>query len=381
MRVLYINHVSQMSGAEHSLLELLKAIPRDEVEPVVALPGEGLFEEKLKAIGIETVHAPLVRLKKSLKPKFLATAVLGVYRSAQQLARLVKEREISCIHSNSTSAHFVGGRVAKTTGKPAIWHVRDVASIPVGGKMLGRSATRIVAISHAVRDSLIRQGLPDDRMRVVHNGVDLCRFNPEADGSHIRQEHRVPTDGFVFGMLAQMVPWKRHDLFLSAAGEISTRYPQTRFWVVGDDLFGDHPDYVAALHRQVCSRGLANQVSFFGYRSEIPNIIAGMAAVVVPSDCEPFGRVVIEAMAMGKPVIATRAGGPMEIIEDGKDGILISPGAVGELSAAMDELVSEPQLGSRLGAAAREHVVGKFDIQRTAKAICEIYHELVRSEV
>lgn len=378
MRVLYINHVSQMSGAEHSLLELLKALPRDEVEPVVALPGEGLFEEKLKAIGIETVHAPLVRLKKSLAPNFLATAVLRLYRSAQQLACLVKERDISCIHSNSTSAHFVGGRVGTKTGRPAIWHVRDVASIPVGSKMLGRTATRIVAISHAVRDALVRQGLPEDRIQVVHNGVDVWRFNPETDGSQIRQEHRVPTDGFVFGMLAQMVPWKRHDLFLDAAGEVSTRHPQTRFWVVGDDLFGDHPDYIAALRRQVCSRGLADRVSFFGYRSEIPNIIAGMDAVVVPSDCEPFGRVVIEAMAMAKPVIATRAGGPMEIIEEGKNGFLISPGEVGELAAAMDQLVANPQLGSRFGAVARRRVVDAFDIRRTVKATCEIYREVSR---
>lgn len=377
MRVLYLNHVSSMGGAEHSLLELLKRVPRGEVEPVVALPEEGPLASHLRSIGIEIVIASLARLKRRPGPFRAFRDVLRILGARRQLARFVESREIDLLHANSVSSHFVAGPVGRSQGRPVVWHARDLRPIPIARRMLGKTATRIIAISQAVRRSLLDQGFPEDKIVVLYNGVDTARFHPGRTGGTERERLNVPAGGFVFGMIAQMVPWKRHDLFLEAASQIAARYPHARFWIAGDDAFADHPDYVASLRGQAESSALADKVLFLGYRENIEEVMAGLDALVLPSDAEPFGRVLIEAMAMGKPVIATRAGGPPEVLEEGQHGFLTSPGDRSELYQAMARMVEEPERAHSMGTAARRHVEDCFSIDRHVAATVSLYRELV----
>ncbi|MBI3921841.1 MAG: glycosyltransferase family 4 protein [Armatimonadetes bacterium] len=377
MRVLYLNHVSSMGGAEHSLLELLKRVPRDEVEPVVALPEGGPLASHLRSISIEIVTASLVRLKLRLGLLRAFKTGLRILGARRKLSRFVEAREIDLLHANSVSSHFVAGPVGKSQGRPVVWHVRDLRPIPIARGMLGQTATRIIAISQAVRRSLLDQGFPEDKIVVLYNGVDTARFHPGRSGGTERGRLNVPSGSFVFGMIAQMVPWKRHDLFLAAASEIAVRYPHARFWIVGDDVFADHPDYVASLRAQSSSPALSGKVSFLGYREDIEAVIAGLEALVLPSDAEPFGRVLIEAMAMGKPVIATRAGGPPEILEEGHHGYLTNPGDRNELYQAMARMIEEPERSHNMGTAARRHVEDCFSIDRHVAATVSLYRELV----
>ncbi|NCO34736.1 MAG: hypothetical protein AUJ92_14680 [Armatimonadetes bacterium CG2_30_59_28] len=379
-RILYVNHVSQMSGAEHSLLGLLTTLPRDRFEPIVALPDEGPLRNRVEGLGIETVSVPLGRLKRSLQPTHMLDSLNRIYRSRQALKAFCQQRDICLIHSNSTRAHFAGGHAARLLGLPAIWHCRDLTDIPICKGMLGRTATSIVAISEAVRLSLVRQAFSPTKIRVIHNGVDVDRFQPRPPDEELCRRYAVPENGFVFAIIGQIVPWKRHDLFLAAAARIAPAFPQARFWIIGDDLFNDHPEYCRQLRRRADEPDLRARVVFTGFIEAIDRVLSSVQAVVVPSDNEPFGRVVIECMAAAKPVIATRAGGPVEIIENHHTGILIPPDNINALTDAMQELLKRSQWRDRLGREAREHVCNNFSLTKNTTNTCQLYEELLRPD-
>lgn len=377
MRILYINHVSLMSGAEHSLLALLQRLPRDEFDPVVALPCEGVLSERLASLHIRTLFVPLQRFRRSHHPRHILSALLCIVRSTRHLQRFLRENPVDLIHANSTTAHFVAACVGTKAMCPVIWHVRDLTMIPFGRRFLSRSATCVIAISEAVRQSLARQGISDEKVRVIHNGVDADTFNPQVDGSAVRSQYHVPEGCVVFGMVGQLIPWKQHDLFVTAAARVAEMFPEAHFWIVGEDLFGDHPDYVHMLHAKVRALHLIERLTFLGYQSEMPRVMAGMDVLVLPSTREPFGRVLIEAMACGKPVIAARAAGPLEIVEEGRQGLLVAPNDPSAFAEAMCKMMLSPERRHAWGEAARRRAVAEFGIDKTVEKTCNLYRETV----
>jgi len=230
---------------------------------------------------------------------------------------------------------------------------------------LARRCQRTVAISQVVRRHIIEATVDcADQITVVYNGIAGDDFAPEWPGHQIKRELGLATDTPVVVTVGQLVPWKRHDLFVEAARIIGQARAEVRFWIVGADMFGEHRRYVQDLKSSA-----PGSVRFLGYRT-----------VVHCSTCEPFGRAILEAMSLGRPCVAPRAGGVAELIDHGSSGLLVKPADAAALAEGTLRLLDDQQLASQLGEGAQQRVRTVFAAQGTARQIQQVYEELVKEE-
>ena len=376
--VLYVSHTARLGGAEHSLLLLLEHLDRDRFRPMVAVPARGPLTRRLDELGVGHCVVGMSRIERSHNPVTLARYFLMWRRAIGRIAELIRDLDIDLVHANSTTAHLFAAPAAKRRHVPCVWHVRD-ASSPGGwlDRMMVRNARAIVAISESVRSGLHHPRMAADKTSVIPNGVDTERFAP-AERMTVRNELGLSVATPAAGILGQVVPWKRHDLFLEAAAAVSRRLPEARFLVVGDNRFGDWPGLIDGLRQQSQRLGIADRVLFLGWRDDVVAILNAMDVLVMTSENEPFGRVVIEAMACGKPVVSFRCGGPAEIIEHEKTGLLVAPRDVSGLAGAMERLLADPARCAEMGKLAREHVCRKFSAELCAGRVQEVYARLLR---
>jgi glycosyltransferase involved in cell wall biosynthesis len=380
MNVLYLNHSSQISGAEQSLRALLWQFRRAhvDVEPVIALPGAGPFADSLREGEWNVTFAPLRRLK---RPQNFISGMAGlveIMRTAPFISRLVQQTNSHLIHSNSTTAHLVGGLAAERAGRPAIWHTRDLVSLERIAPALAQRAAWVIAISKCVAERMEQDGVPPEKIRVVHNGLDTDEWRlPER--SQLRGSLGVTDDTFVFGCAGQLVPWKNHAAFIEAAQQIcqDADCARVRFVILGGDLWGEHQAYAQELRDLVKKYGLQDRFNFVPHQTDNVDALSAFDALVLCSHEEPFGRVLIEAMSLHKPVIAYAQKGPLEIITDLHDGILVPPDEEDGLANAMRRLLRETELREHLSHNARETVVQKFHIADSAQQILDIYREVL----
>jgi glycosyltransferase involved in cell wall biosynthesis len=375
--VLYVNHTSQLGGAEHSLLLLLEHIDRARFNPVAVVPQTGPLTEALDAIGVPWHIASMARLKRTLNPVRLCRYFAMWRQAGGQIERLIGELSIDLVHANATTAHLFASPAAKRAHVPCIWHVRDVRS-PGGwiGRTMTQNASAIIAVSEAAKGGLHHSELAAPKRRVIHNGIDTAKFKP-GDGMALRTELGLSGSTPLAGIVGQIVPWKGHGHFLAACAIAAEKLPDARFLVVGDDRFGDNPGLLDRLKGEAHSRGLGDRVMFLGWRDDAVAVMNALDVLVVSSETEPFGRVVIEAMACGKPVVSFRCGGPAEIIEHEKTGLLTTPHDATEMAAGMVRLLSGPADAAEMGRLGRDVVCERFSAELHAASMQEVYTRLL----
>ena len=362
-RVLFVHHSSQAGGAEKSLLDLISCLSK-EWATLIACPGGGPLVEQLEAAGGHVVPVPITRFKRTACPIQLMRYFLAWRRGMRALEAIIKDADVDIIHSNSTTAHLYAGAAAAHCRIPSVWHIRDTA-IPGLARLILPTASACIAVSHFIADRVgpTARSEPD----VIHNGVDLDEFHPA------QQPPETPT----VAMAGQLVPWKTHRHFLLAAAKIREAVPSAKFLIVGDDLFGDHPGYREELESLAEEAGIAKSLEFTGYRNDLPRLLRSVSVLVHPSRGEPFGRVIVEAMASGVPVVAYEDGGPAEIISHEETGLLLRPGDAAQLASAVIRLLTDPAQAARFGQAGRARAVELFDRRRTALRVAEQYSRLL----
>ena len=219
-----------------------------------------------------------------------------------------------------------------------------------------------------------------DRVRLLYNGIDAERFNPNVPRD-FRTELGAGPDEVLIGISSRLAPDKGQDTFLRAAARVAAQEPRTRFVIVGDDsIFSDNAEYVPMLRRLATDLGLANRVAFLGFRQDMPAVYNSLDILVNAAWREAFGMVVVEAMACGKVVLGTRAGGIPEIITHGRDGYLFPVGDEEVLSDLLLELVRKPDLRRTIGQAARQTVLERFTIETQVKALEQVLAEIAGAE-
>ncbi|MFH1740184.1 MAG: glycosyltransferase [bacterium] len=232
---------------------------------------------------------------------------------------------------------------------------------------------RIIANSEAGRDSLVQMaGIPVEKIDVVPNGVDAerLRFDRSMARERLAAEFSLPSNACLFGIVAQLRPRKHHDLLFRAMRIVREKESRVHLLVVGD---GAERERLESLRREL---GLESDVTLTGYRSDVREILAGLDALVLPTSLEGCPVSVMEAMAAGLPVIAAKAGGVAELVEDQRTGLLIEPGNEESLTRAILSLVENPALRSKLGEAGREKIEKEFSLDRMAKQIENVYDAL-----
>ncbi len=411
--ILYLNHTAKMGGGEIALLNLVTALDKGYYRPVVVLAAEGPLVGKLRSAGIETRVLPLAASvletrKDSIGLKSLlrigqAGACIGY---AFRLARLARKLRADLIHTNSLKADLYGGLAGRLAWIPVVWHVRDSIDghylpAPVAAAFRGLSRiipTAVVANSEstlrtmrlgrrkvaatvysgaaaspgAALDLAALAGDADIRRTVVHDGYDAQAFGT-------RHPPAAPAPAApVVVLVGRIADWKGQHVFIEAAALVRDRFPQARFQIIGAPLFGEY-EYERSLHRRVAELGVGDRVSFLGFREDVPALLAQADIVVHASTLgEPFGQVVIEGMAAGKPVIATDGGALPEIVIPGVTGLLVPMGDAPVMAEAMAALLSDPARAAAMGEAGRLRAQERFTIAHTVRKLEGIYEYLLR---
>jgi L-malate glycosyltransferase len=228
-----------------------------------------------------------------------------------------------------------------------------------------RCATKVVANSQAARQILEAEGLAPASIAVVPNGVDLGSFVPRKPRGSVR----------TFITVANLRPEKSHETLLAAAAALVDSHPELRFLIVGDG------PRRAELQQLASTLGVSGHVEFLGHREDVPALLADADVFVLPSRSEAFPNGAIEGMAAGLPVVACAAGGLLDLVEPGTTGILIPPGDVGALTAALRTLVDEPLRTEAMGAAARRFVEQRYSFDRMVGSFDALYSSELRSRV
>ncbi len=379
-RVLIVNHTGIMGGAEVGLAEWIRFLDRDRVYPLVAAPMQGPLNDRLRAAGDRVLAQPMIRVQRTWNPCRMTVMAVQGWRQISMLSRLAGQERVRVLHANSNHAHLITAPAARRMGMPCIWHVRDLTPLGWIGRRLYRRASLIVAVSKSVERHVQQYRTGHDRVRVITNGIDVTRFNgdnPDRAAARRSLFPRIDDTMVLIGMVGNLVPWKRHDLFLDiAANMLRENADQLRFVIVGDDRFGDHPEYERSLICRITKSPLNGRVLLAGYREDIPRVMQALDILVHPAEREPFGRVMVEAMAADRPVVAVNAGGASEIVVDRVTGYLTAPNDVGAMTNAVRSLARNPALRRQLGEAGRQRALREFDVRRVGRLMTEMYEEL-----
>ncbi len=389
-KLLIVNHAVEMGGAERVLLRFLDALDRGLFEPALACPHHGPLVEAVEEHGIK-VHLgyPAARLlevrRKSLGggPIPRLAYPFDFARTAFSLARLIREERYDLVLTNSAKADIYGSLAGRLAGRPVVWRLHDIVDHDAFSRfnvLLFRTfaslfANRVLAVSGAVREALAAHGVDKDKITVVYNGIDVRGLSASLSRSRSREklaeEFGIDTGAPLAGLVGRLVDWKGPDRFIAAAAEVSRELPEARFLVVGDAVFGE-ASYVDGLKAQARRLGLESRVVFTGFREDALEMTAGLDLLVHASLLpDPLPTVLIEAMAMGVPVVAADAGGVREIVEDGVTGTVVPPGDVRATARAMLESLSRPEKARAMGEAGRERAARLFDIERQCRVLEE----------
>lgn len=395
MKVGYYNHTSDVSGAEISLLTMASHL--QDAEAVLLGPA-GELADRARANGIPYAVVPGYRARLTRNPLRLLRHAFGMAAEGRRLAKLIRELELDIVHANSIRAGLIVSLFARPKKLPVVWHIRDHMPQGLVGKLVravaARSASSLVCISEAVRQGTgdlagrtarrsapgAARSAPRELAAVIHNGVALGHADEadrEADRVRIRRELGASPGTVVVTIIGQIAPWKRQEDAIEALRLLLARGLDTQLWVVGEPKFREENiAYAERLKTMAAAADLAGRVVFTGFRSDIREICRAADLLVLCSDNEPFGRVLIEAMGEGIPVVGTRAGGVPEIVTEGASGLLYEVGDVGALADRIGELIAQPARRLAMGRAAYDRARRKFGIASTVAKVEALYREL-----
>ncbi len=378
LTVVYYNHTGDVSGAEISLLTLMTGI-RDQVNVVLVAP-EGELLERARQEGIQVIALRPITARMSTNPLKIARGTWDIFRTSLELRKVVSRLSADVIHANSIRAGLACLLLPKQV--PQLWHVRDALPKNLVGWAIRRLASRmgvhVVAISQAIANDFRAGSWYEGEINVIYNAVTL----DELSRGDLRAELGVAPDAFVVGMVGQITPWKRQHDAIEAFELFHRDYPDSELWVVGAPKFRpENVKYEAYLKRLVSEKGLSRYVRFLGFRQDVAGVMRAVNVLVVPSDNEPFGRVIVEAMLAERPVIGTRGGGIPEIIEDGVNGFLVAIGDVQAIADRLRALANDPERLKTMGRIGREQSLQRFAPEAHAATFRSVYVSILGSSM
>ena len=378
-RVLYLHNSADIYGASRSLVRLLGVLDRKKFEPLALLPSEGPLAEQLRALPVRVIIFPALSVidRAVFKSWRLPFFLLGIPRSVLGLRAILRRERIDLVHTN-TGVILSPGPAARLAGVPHVWHIRDWFQEFAGfwrfyEKWMRAFSTRIVAVSGPIAGQFTDRA----KVRVIHNGFDAEEFTlgEAGAGAEFREKYALG-EGAVVGCVGRIkLQRKGQEIFLQAAGLLKARGVRAKWLVVGAPFPGNE-SHLEALHEIVREHGLSEDAVFTGELKDPRPAYAAMSIFVLPSaQPEPFGGVVMEAMCMGLPVIATNIGGSTEQVADGESGWLIPPNDPAALADKLETLLRDEALRKRFGEAGRRRIAERFTLNGMVEKIIAVYDE------
>ena len=299
-----------------------------------------------------------------------------------RLAKLLRQNRIHIVHTYGFYSSAFAVPAAKLAGVPlVVCSVRDTGELltPLQKRVQTaacRMADSVLVNADAVRQWLISQGIKDQKIEVIHNGIDVSRFEQIRGSNAVRQELGIPDNAPIVAMFSRLNRMKGVEYFLEAAAAISAAIPEARFLIVGDTRQADRA-YAEELQARAIELGLRDKLIFTGFRLDVPRLLSQASVSVLPSLSEGLSNSLLESMAAGVPVIATRVGGNPEIVKDGVTGMLVPPQDAAALAAGMRTLLENPQLACRFGEAGRQRILDHFSLERMVEKTEQHYEMLI----
>jgi len=370
IKILHVVGRFGVGGSERQQTELIKRLPPDRFSQVVAtMQITGPFFEEINERGIEVIEYPFTA--------FYNRTALRRYRA---LAGLIRERGIELVHCHDFYSNIFGTISARLAGtRRIITSRRDIGTMFSTAQRLVQRiayglAAAVVANSQAARDVLIRsEHLPARKIHCIYNCVDTDRFQPAPPPDGLAQSLGIPPGAPVAGIIASLRPVKGHEIFLRAAAEIHASRPEARFLIVGDGELRENLQQLAA------KLSLRDAVIFAGARKDIPQLLNLMTLLVSASHSESLSNAIVEAMACGRPVVATNVGGNPELVIDDQTGYVVEPQDPHALADRALRILSHHALADRLGAAALERVRNDFTPDRLLENMQALYHSVLQN--
>lgn len=375
MRPLPILHIvpklSTWGGVGNQLLLLLKNYARDEFLPIVcSLRDKGVVGEEIEDLGIEVIC-----LNRDFKRGFYWTVV-------KELRTLMKQRNIQIVRTHEYRANLHGRLAALLAKVPCIvgsvhnvYNARDKKlNRRILNRYLGIFTDRVVAVSEEVKKEIVRyDSVPENKVAVIYNGVDRKRF-VDIDAQSIRSEFHIPKSTPVIGTVGRFFPQKGQKYLLEAVAKVRNKFPHIAVFVIGDgSLKEELQDHTKKLN-------IEQNIIFTGVRRDIPALLSAMDIFIFPSLWEGFGNALVEAMAAGKPIIATDIPSVREILNSGKSGIVVPPANSEAIARSLDLLLSDRALAENLGNAARERALSSFTIDSTVRGYSSLYRSILEQK-
>lgn len=367
LRILQISSAASFGGGERYVADLTNNLHERGHDLYVAVRPRSLL--------IDHVRIPPAKIK--TLPLRNALDV----QSARELARFVREHEIEVVHAHMARDYSLASYAARRNRNTKFVVTRHVL-FPLNRfhrQTLAR-AHRVIAVSNAVAKELRNARLiNDDRIVVVHNGIDVDRFERALVGfgqtnerAEFLRSHGLPAGSLLVGSMGELRTLKRHDDFIRAAALIATQFPQVQFVLAGVDT-SSGAEVRRQLERLVWELGLNDRFHFLGWLDDAEKLLAAMDVFVSASETESFGLAIAEAMAAGSAVVATATEGAQEVIEDQKTGLLVPIGNVEQIAEAIATLLTHEDQRKEINRRAKEAVAAKFSLRRMVNEIEAIY--------
>jgi glycosyltransferase involved in cell wall biosynthesis len=331
---------------------------------MVAFLRSGPLVEEVQRLGVPTVLFPTTRFRR------LTTTT----RTIRSIRSLLRNEQIALVFGNLAMGHLYGGLAALGTGTRAVWFQHNTPQRSLGIDWVAAQVPTRAIFVHTEAARQLQARLNSRRRIVVLPGcTDLARFDPARVGrGALRRELNIDPDSPIVVFIARLQRGKGHSLFLRTGALVRQTIPRTHLVVVGGALFGLEQDYEEELRREAAELFPSDHIHFLGHRHDLPEILADVDVLVHCSiSPEAFGLVLLEAMAMQVPVVATRAGGPGEIVLDGRTGTLVPPGDPELLAGGVIATLRDPTKSRAFGIAARRRVEERFSTLRLVRDLEE----------
>mgnify|MGYP001283833029 CR=1 FL=1 len=366
-RILFLSESGDIiGGGEYSLLLILREFDRARHEPVLLLPGHGDLEPAARSLGVETHVIDMPNPKHPLGPLWIASR-------SEKIAALIKKENISLVHAN-TNLRITpySAAAARRARVPAVWHVRVIRPYPAGlDRLWFASFDRIVTNSESTKARFSSFPGAARKLVTVYNAVDTDLFHPAPADTTFRASLGAYEEKTILAGTAGRFTWEKGMIhFVEAANIIGgDGATNIRFAAAGDGVL-----------REKCETALKSNNFVFPGRvpvQDLPSFMNALDILVLPSIEESFGRVLIEAMACGKPVVASNVGGIPEIVEHEKTGLLVPHSDPAALAVAIKKLAEDPAMRVSMGTAGRERVLRRFSLKEHTKALHDLYDDIL----
>jgi glycosyltransferase involved in cell wall biosynthesis len=359
--ILHIDTERTWRGGEAQVFSLCHGLSGMGFRQVAAIQPGAPLGQSLRDIGIETVELPM-RGELHL-------------RAAFQLSEICRKKNIHLAHTHDAHAHALGWLATMRPPRIPVVVTRRV-DFPVGGNLfslLKYKSKRVffIAISHGVKKVLMEGGVPEERIEVVHSGVDPGRFLGKCDGTAFKRKYGIGKDQIVIGNVAALSDHKGHVYLIDAVPRVLQKFPNARFFIIGQG------ELLPLLEARIEKLGLKGKVTLTGYIKEVEEAFRAMDLFVLSSHLEGLCTSVLDAMLMRVPVVATRTGGIPDVVEDGANGYLVEPKNPESLAQGIIRLLEDRKAQERFVNTGYERVIKHFTKEKMVSGTAAVYHKIL----